>query len=132
MGILSQPRRGAANRTGELSYFQLTLPPSLLLFALSQALVDHHISEVLTVFLNTTLSTEWVSYLNHAEELPTSQENTHIIYQFFDMPLPLSDRDFLFERKVESDRRRKTVVATYKSVEHVSKPQRKNVVRGVS
>jgi len=84
------------------------------------------------VFLNTTLSTEWVSYLNHAEELPTSQENTHIIYQFFDMPLPLSDREFLFERKVESDRRRKTVVASYKSVEHASKPQRKNVVRGVS
>ena len=82
--------------------------------------------------MNTTLSTEWVSYLNHAEELPTSQENTHIIYQFFDMPLPLSDREFLFERRVESDRRRKTVVASYKSVEHASKPQRKNIVRGVS
>ncbi|GAB5034643.1 polyketide cyclase dehydrase [Nannochloropsis oceanica] len=95
-----------------------------------QALVDHHISEVLTVFLNTSLSTEWVSYLDHAEELPTSQENTHIIYQFFDMPLPLSDREFLFERRVESDRKRKTVVAKYRSVEHASKPQRKNVVRG--
>ena len=112
-----------------LLYFFL-LPSSLP--SLPQALVDHHISEVLTVFLNTTLSTEWVSYLDHAEELPTSQENTHIIYQFFDMPLPLSDREFLFERKVESDRRRKTVVASYRSVEHASKPQRKNVVRGVS
>lgn len=114
-----------------LPLFLLLFLPPLLPFYL-QALVDHHISEVLTVFLNTSLSTEWVSYLDHAEELPTSQENTHIIYQFFDMPLPLSDREFLFERRVESDRKRKTVVAKYRSVEHASKPQRKNVVRGVS
>ena len=52
-----------------------SLPPSLP--SLPQALVDHHISEVLTVFLNTTLSTELVSYLNHAEELPTAQESSH-------------------------------------------------------
>lgn len=97
----------------------------------SQASVDHHIAEVLTVFLNTSLSTEWVSYLDHAEELPTGQENAHIIYQFFDMPLPLSDREFLMRRTVASDRRKGTVWAHYASVEHASKPRRRSVVRGV-
>ncbi|TFJ82654.1 hypothetical protein NSK_006078 [Nannochloropsis salina CCMP1776] len=95
-----------------------------------QASVDHHIAEVLTVFLNTSLSTEWVSYLDHAEELPTGQENAHIIYQFFDMPLPLSDREFLMRRTVVSDRRKGTVWAHYASVEHASKPRRRSVVRG--
>lgn len=40
------------------------------------------------------------------------------------------DREFLMERNVEIDKKTKTVVARYKSVEHPSKPLRRNVIRG--
>ncbi len=95
-----------------------------------QAVVDSHIADVLSVFLNTTLSTEWVSYLDHVEEIATPKRNKHIIYQFFDMPRPLSDREFLMERTVEANRRTKTVVARYTSVDHPTRPRRKSVIRG--
>ena len=51
------------------------------------------------------------SYLDHVEEHPTPKRNQHIIYQLFDMPWPLGDREFLMERAVEADRRTKTVTA---------------------
>jgi hypothetical protein len=79
------------------------------------ALVDHHISTILNVFLNTTRSKEWVrygahptaasyfvgiahltsmcvrcgSYLDRVEEFPTGMRHKQLIYQFFDMPWPL-------------------------------------------
>lgn len=60
------------------------------------------------------------SYLDHVEEYATPKRNKHVIYQFFDMPWPLGDREFLMERAVEADRRARTVVAkcTYVDCRH--------------
>lgn len=51
------------------------------------------------------------SYLDHVEEHATPKRNKHVIYQLFDMPWPLGDREFLMERAVETDKRARTVVA---------------------
>lgn len=131
----------ARSSDGRMTTAYLKMPGSRVLGLRGKAVVDHHISAILNVFLNTSKSTEWIrcetdgvvvdfsfkkwpdsdtehvctqhkpSYLDHVEEYATPKRNKHVIYQFFDMPWPLGDREFLMERAVEADRRARTVVA---------------------
>lgn len=94
------------------------------------AVVNHHIAPILNVFLNSTRSREWVSFLGTIEEYPTQRINQHIIYQHYSMPWPLGDRDFVLERTVDVDKRARTVAAHYKSINHPMKPVSRGVVRG--
>lgn len=147
---------------GRMTTAYLKMPGSRVLGLRGKTVVDYHISAVLSVFLNTTMSKEWIrwvegwevvggcagsacrslvvtmggslpaashSYLEHVEEYATPKRNKHVVYQFFDMPWPLGDREFLMERAVEADRRARTVVAKCESCrDWVRRMRRPNVV----
>ena len=50
----------AVSADGRMTTAYRTVPGSRVLGLRGKAVVDHHISAILNVFLNTTMSTEWI------------------------------------------------------------------------
>ena len=89
-----------------------------------EALFDIHIGSIMNVFLNTSKSIEWVNFLQEVIEYRanSTHQNHHVIYQFFNMPWPLSNREFLLERLVDINHHDRSVYAHYRSIEHPFHP----------
>ncbi|CAN0041244.1 unnamed protein product [Discosporangium mesarthrocarpum] len=105
-----------------------------------EAVVDEHIGRLYTSFLNTTKSIEWVRFLSKIEDHPlppgggqkaavNGSPMTHLVYQEFDMPWPLRNREVLLHRSIRLDKRARTMHATYHSTEHPLHPISRGAVR---
>ena len=79
--------------------------------------MDEHIGRLYTAFLNTTSTLDWVRFLVEVEELPVATssrggEGHGVIFQKYDMPWPVKDREVVIRRNVRLDKRAKKMVAT--------------------
>lgn len=81
--------------------------------------MDEHIGRLYTAFLNTTSTLDWVRFLAEVEELPVAASSSRgggeghgVIFQRYDMPWPVKDREVVIRRSVRLDKRAKKMVAT--------------------
>lgn len=121
--------------TGGFRTFASRIPGSGLLSLRGETVVNEHIGRLYTSFLNTTSTLDWVRFLVEAEELPTSDrrnfgrggagkapaggkqdsvgsEGDGVLFQKYDMPWPVKDREVVLLRNVRLDKRAKKMVAT--------------------
>lgn len=122
--------------TGGFRTFASRVPGSGLLSLRGETVVNEHIGRLYTSFLNTTSTLDWVRFLVEAEELPTSgkrsfgpggagkapaggkqdsgggAEGNGVLFQKYDMPWPVKDREVVLLRNVRLDKRAKKMVAT--------------------
>eukprot|EP00752_Nemacystus_decipiens_P018356 g16467.t1 len=102
-----------------------------------ETVVDEHIGRLYTAFLNTTSTLDWVRFLVEVEELPVAASSRGgdghggVIYQKYDMPWPVKDREVVIRRSVRLDKRAKKMVATYQSTEHPARPVTGAAVRAI-
>lgn len=92
-------------------------------------MVNEHIGRLYTAFLNTTSTLDWVRFLDVVEELPAvavhgrdagkrgpaglhGEGDGQVIFQKYDMPWPVKDREVLLHRTVRLDKRAKRMTAT--------------------
>ncbi|CAN0552603.1 unnamed protein product, partial [Ectocarpus sp. 8 AP-2014] len=81
--------------------------------------VDEHIGRLYTAFLNTTSTLDWVRFLVEVEELPTQASSRRggsgdgdVLFQKYDMPWPVKDREVVIRRSVRLDKRAKKMIAS--------------------
>ncbi|CAM9455474.1 unnamed protein product [Choristocarpus tenellus] len=117
------------------------VPGSHVIAFRGETVVDEHISQLYTAFLDTSLTLEWVRFLVEVKEHDikgsrrskgvTAINGPHVdlIYQKYDMPWPVRDRDIVLQRTIQIDKKAKSMHATYHSTEHPLHPVYETVVR---
>ncbi|CAN0163420.1 unnamed protein product [Ectocarpus sp. 6 AP-2014] len=100
--------------------------------------VDEHIGRLYTAFLNTTSTLDWVRFLVEVEELPTQASSRRggsgdgdVLFQKYDMPWPVKDREVVIRRSVRLDKRAKKMIASYQSTDHPARPITSATVRAI-
>lgn len=95
-----------------------------------QTLINAPIGKVAEVLFDTSRKGEWVDRLVEAKNIRTMNKGERIEYNQTAAPWPVSNRDFVFNAKVEIDRERNQVRVVLKSVVDPSTPEREGIVRG--
>lgn len=119
--------------TGGFRTFVSKDPGSNSLALRGETIVDEHIGRLYTAFLNTSSTLDWVRFLVEVEELPVAiggggggaGDNAHatgkhsrsggdggVLFQRYDMPWPVKDREVVLRRSVRLDKRAKKMIAT--------------------
>eukprot|EP00903_Cladosiphon_okamuranus_P014628 g13564.t1 len=126
--------------SGGFRTFSSRVPGSSSLSLRGETIVDEHIGRLYTAFLNTTSTLDWVRFLAEVEELPVpassrggggDEGHGGVIFQKYDMPWPVKDREVVIRRSVQLDKRAKKMIATYQSTEHPSRPITGAAVRAI-
>jgi hypothetical protein len=94
-----------------------------------EAVVDVHIARLIGAFKDAQLTLKWVQYLSELIEYPLKDPNTSLVYQKFDLPWPIRDRDVVLRRTLTFNKRTKTAIALYTSAEHPAHLAAPDVVR---
>jgi START domain len=105
--------------------------PGSPLFAFrGEGMVDAHISKVVGTVLDSGRSHLWVDMLQPMSVVAGSGTNERILYQHYDLPWPVEDRDYVLQQKIVVDESAKMVTITYNSISDTRKPQADCCVRG--
>ena len=90
-----------------------------------------HISKVVSVFVDPTTRRHWVDRWDADRELAVPTPMERIYWIRFDLPFPVSDRDYVLHAKATRFVKRRVFTAKIRSVQHKRAPQRSGAVRGV-
>lgn len=83
-----------------------------------ESIVDVHISNLLGVFFNTSLSYEWIDFLKSIDVFDYSSSSNHdILHEVFKLPFPLKDRDVVLLRNWSFNSTSKVFTVLYRSIE---------------
>lgn len=118
------------------------VPGSNTLALRGETVVNEHIGRLYTAFLDTKSALDWVRFLSEVEELPplpTAAAADHrrsgagggVLFQRFDMPWPVKDREVVLQRRIQVDKRSKKMTATYHSTDHPLRPITSSAVRAI-
>jgi hypothetical protein len=86
--------------------------------------------KVLSVIHDVSRMKEWMSDIKEVKLLERTSQFEKIEYNRTKAPWPLSDRDFVYETKINVDKALKSVEILIKSIEHKDAPEVKGVIRG--
>lgn len=78
--------------------------------------VNNHISNVLTVFLNNALTLKDVNFVSNVSEILPDSDLPELLYMSFRMPWPIQNRDCLVKKLLLVDEQSRSVFITYGSV----------------
>ena len=105
------------NITDGITVSQKTIPNSDLFAFRGEGVVDVHISKLQSVLFDEKRGNEWVDLMEEAYPVTDWIEDKRIIYQKYDLPWPIQDRDYVMTQKRDFNVDTKTITATYQSVE---------------
>ena len=84
---------------------------------------DVHIGKVLKAFATSAYHKDWVDRWDASKDLKKIGPYERIFWIRFDLPWPVSDRDYVIHTKAVPDEKKRVVVARLKSVRHPAKPK---------
>ena len=117
------------NITDGITVSQKTIPNSDLFAFRGEGVVDVHISKLQSVLFDEKRGDEWVDLMDKAYPVTDWSEEKRTIYQKYDLPWPIQDRDYVMTQNRTLDSTKKTVTATYQSIETSLKPQQECCIR---
>lgn len=94
-----------------------------------EAIVDVHISKLVTLQKDESLGKEWVDMMVFSKKIKEIDANTTIIHQGYDIAWPVDDRDYVFRKELQYDASKKQVTVLLSSVEVAEVPPQKGYVR---
>ena len=97
-----------------------------------EATLDVPVARLIGVMMDASRGPRWVELLAESTWLREPSETEAIIYNRYDSPWPLQDRDYVLHRVLEIDRASRVVTSTYRSVEDPAMPEQACCIRGVS
>ena len=83
---------------------------------------DISIAELMTVFLDTERRKDWVDKFQSSNDLSVDGEFEKTYYIRFDLPFPITDRDYVLNAVGKIDEANRVVTTLIKSVDHDKKP----------
>ena len=108
--------------TDGLKVFEKEVPGSSILAFRGETVVDAPIGKVFFVLDDSGREEDWVDMLVENELLERFNPREKVQYQSFDLPWPISDRDFVYHAKVFVDPKTQGLHFTMASVEHAKAP----------
>ena len=117
--LATPPPRQLVEDSKGFRTFVSRAPGSTSLSLRGETVVDEHIGRLYTAFLNTSSTLDWVRFLVEVEELPATASSSRgggegggVLFQKYDMPWPVKDREVVLRRNVRLDKRAKKMIAT--------------------
>lgn len=96
-----------------------------------EAFVEAPISKILWVLMDHEHKNEWIDKFQKAYTIEELSPLVHIQYASFDMPFPVTDRDFVYRYEFSVDPEENAVVVDVKSERHPKAPEATSIgVRG--
>ena len=83
-----------------------------------ETVVDVPVSKILTVFLDSERRKDWVDRFDSTEDVEVVSDLDRVYWIRFELPFPLSDRDYLLRATGDIDADKKVFVANIRSVSH--------------
>lgn len=95
------------------------------------AIVNASAAKILWVLMDNAHKDEWIDKFKSAKTLETPTPLTSVQYASFDMPFPVSDRDFVYAYEFSYDKAEHMIEVDVKSVSHENAPDDETIgVRG--
>ena len=94
-----------------------------------EATSDLPIGQLMGILRDESVAKEWVNMMMFGTVVETYSENHMLLHQGYDLPWPLSDRDYVFDKKVVYDAANKTATVHLTSVENSKVPVSADFVR---
>ena len=87
------------------------------------------IGQLMGILRDESVAKEWVNMMMFGTVVETYSENHMLLHQGYDLPWPLSDRDYVFDKKVIYDTDKKIATVHLSSVESSKVPVSSDFVR---
>ncbi len=113
-----------------IKVFLKNYPNSAIRGVAGETLVDASIGKVLWMMVDHPHKPEWINRFKEAHTIEDIPPASNIQYSSFELPFPVSDRDFVFRNDFSVSPEFKGVVIDVKSVSDKREPERRGVVRG--
>ena len=110
-----------------IKVYQKDMAGSDVVAFMGEAVVDAELSKVLFVLSDAEHEGDWVDSLGKNLVLEQSTPFDRIQYQNFELPWPVSDRDFVYAASVRWDPQNSHVILRMNSVEHGKAPKTSSV-----
>ena len=94
-----------------------------------EATSDLPVGQLMGILRNEDISKEWVDMMMFAKVVETYSEDHMLLHQGYDLPWPVSDRDYVFDKKVVYDADKKIATVHLTSVESPKVPVSNDFVR---
>lgn len=94
-----------------------------------EATSDLSVSQLMAVLRNESIAAEWVNMMMFSKVVEQYSANHLLIHQGYDLPWPVSDRDYVFDKKVVYDAEKKVATVHLTSVDSGKVPVSSDFVR---
>ena len=94
-----------------------------------EATSDLPVGQLMGILRDESVSKEWVNMMMFGTVVETYSENHLLLHQGYDLPWPISDRDYVFDKKVVYDSEKKIATVHLTSVESPKVPVSSDFVR---
>ena len=90
---------------------------------------DLPVGQLMGILRDESVSKEWVNMMMFGTVVETYSENHLLLHQGYDLPWPVSDRDYVFDKKVVYNNEKKIATVHLTSVESPKVPVSSDFVR---
>lgn len=84
------------------------------------------------ILLDDPAATKWVDLMNHSEFIRMIKPNIRLVHQAYDMPWPVTDRDFVMAQTVIYNQDTKEFKLAFESVEMQDLPEKESCIRAIA
>ena len=95
----------------------------------AQGVFAENFYDILAVLDDVPRHTEWMVRMSESREIEKSHDFDRVLYNRFDVPWPVSDRDSVMEVKAELDQKAQVVDVVFTRIVHKSTPEVEGVLR---
>ena len=106
-----------------------SMPDSSLFAFRGEADVDVPIGVLAEVLWRDGLGVEWVDLMILSERVELLDDNNKVVHQGYELPWPISNRDYVMHESATFDPATKTFTLQFKSIEHSAMPDQDGFVR---
>lgn len=111
---------------------QKTVPGSSLMAFRGEGVMDVPIANLVSVLRNDDIATEWVDLQAEHTVLSRPAENKKILYEKYDLPFPIDDRDYVLSEVATYDDANAIFTLDFESVSDASRPKSSCCVRAMA
>ena len=111
---------------------QQSVPGSPLMAFRGEGVMDVPIATLVSVLLNDDIATEWVDLQAEHYVIRQPSEDKKLIYERYDLPFPIDDRDYVITQVASYDEANKVFTLDFESVSDSAKPALDCCVRAMA
>ncbi|MFZ8933876.1 MAG: START domain-containing protein [Bacteriovoracaceae bacterium] len=105
-----------------ISVFKKEIPNSKLVAFKGEAVIEASAGKIIHVLKDNTHKKDWVDRLLKSEVLEKNNEYEQVMYQVFNAPWPVSNRDFVYKAKLTRDKSG-VITLDMNSIDHPKSPK---------